>query len=151
MRFLTQHRNTVHITTFVTSQYPPMACKFLLYFSSVTKKKVIVWIVMLSACPLFNFWTSRTDLPSTDYEYNSTEGISTYFSHLLPSVAKTWLRCEIPELKWNHHCLPSSTEVIYGDRTWLGYAVAQLVEALRYTREGRGFDSRWDLWEFAFT
>ena len=29
----------------------------------------------------------------------------------------------------------------------LGYAVAQLVEALRYKAEGRGFDFRWDfLW-----
>ena len=28
----------------------------------------------------------------------------------------------------------------------LGSAVAQLVEALRYKPEGRGFDSRWCLW-----
>jgi hypothetical protein len=26
---------------------------------------------------------------------------------------------------------------------WRGHAVAQLVEALRYMPEGRGFDSRW--------
>ena len=26
---------------------------------------------------------------------------------------------------------------------FMGYAVAQLVEALRYKPEGRGFDSRW--------
>ena len=30
----------------------------------------------------------------------------------------------------------------------LGHAVAQLVEALRYKPEGRGFDSRWCLWNF---
>jgi hypothetical protein len=29
------------------------------------------------------------------------------------------------------------------------YAVAQLVEALRYKPEGRGFDSRWCHWNFS--
>jgi len=28
----------------------------------------------------------------------------------------------------------------------VGYALAQLVDALRYKPEGRGFDSRWRLW-----
>ena len=32
-----------------------------------------------------------------------------------------------------------------------GYAVAQLVEALRYKLEGRGFDSRWSHWNFSVT
>jgi hypothetical protein len=32
-----------------------------------------------------------------------------------------------------------------------GYAVAQLVEALRYKSEGRGFDSRWSHWNFSLT
>jgi hypothetical protein len=32
-----------------------------------------------------------------------------------------------------------------------GYAVAQLVEALRYKTEGRGFDPRWSHWEFSLT
>jgi hypothetical protein len=30
-----------------------------------------------------------------------------------------------------------------------GHAVAQLVEALRYKSEGRGFDSRWYQWNFS--
>jgi hypothetical protein len=30
----------------------------------------------------------------------------------------------------------------------LGHAAAQLVEALRYKPEGRGFDSRWCHWNF---
>jgi hypothetical protein len=30
----------------------------------------------------------------------------------------------------------------------MGHAVAQLVEALRYRPEGRGFDSRWLSFEF---
>jgi len=31
------------------------------------------------------------------------------------------------------------------------HTVAQLVEALRYKPEGRGFDSRWCLWNFSLT
>ena len=34
---------------------------------------------------------------------------------------------------------------------YLGHAVAQLVEALRYKSEGRGFDSRWCNWNFSLT
>ena len=33
----------------------------------------------------------------------------------------------------------------------VGHAVAQLVEALRYKPEGRGFDSRWCHWNFSLT
>ena len=40
---------------------------------------------------------------------------------------------------------PSVTEVKEG------HAVAQLVEALRYKPEGRGFDSRWCHWNFSLT
>ena len=32
-----------------------------------------------------------------------------------------------------------------------GYAVVQLVEALLYKSEGRGFDSRWCHWNFSLT
>ena len=32
-----------------------------------------------------------------------------------------------------------------------GYAVAQLVEALRYKSEGRGFDSQWCHYNFSLT
>jgi len=32
-----------------------------------------------------------------------------------------------------------------------GHAMAQLVEALRYKSEGRGFDSRWSHWNFSLT
>ena len=35
-------------------------------------------------------------------------------------------------------------------QTW-GHAVAQLVEALRYKSESRGFDSRWCHWNFSLT
>jgi hypothetical protein len=33
----------------------------------------------------------------------------------------------------------------------VGYAVPQLVEALRYKLEGRGFDSLWNHWNFSVT
>ena len=33
----------------------------------------------------------------------------------------------------------------------LGHAVVQLVEALRYKLEGRGFDSQWYHWIFSLT
>jgi hypothetical protein len=33
----------------------------------------------------------------------------------------------------------------------MGHAVAQLVGALRYKPKGRGFDSRWDHWNFSLT
>jgi hypothetical protein len=33
----------------------------------------------------------------------------------------------------------------------VGHAVAQLVEALCYKPNGRGFDSRWCHWNFSFT
>ena len=36
-------------------------------------------------------------------------------------------------------------------RTITGHAVAQLVEALRYKLEDRGFDSRWCHWKFSLT
>jgi len=35
--------------------------------------------------------------------------------------------------------------------TLRGHAVAQLVEALRYKPEVRGFDSRWCHWNFSLT
>jgi hypothetical protein len=35
--------------------------------------------------------------------------------------------------------------------TYLGYAVAQLVEVLRYKPEGQGFDYRWCHWHFSLT
>ena len=34
---------------------------------------------------------------------------------------------------------------------WKGHVVAQLVEALRYKQEDRGFDSRWCHWNFLLT
>jgi hypothetical protein len=34
---------------------------------------------------------------------------------------------------------------------WVRYAVAQLVEALCYKSEGRGFDSQWCQWNFSLT
>jgi hypothetical protein len=41
--------------------------------------------------------------------------------------------------------------IFYSIIECMGYAVAQLVEALRYKPIGRGFDSRWCLWNFSLT
>ena len=46
-----------------------------------------------------------------------------------------------------HHSSPN----IIGDQTKERHAVAQLVEALRYKSEGRGFDPRWCHWSFSLT
>jgi len=42
-------------------------------------------------------------------------------------------------------------EVFYISNLCVRHAVAQLVEALRYKPEGRGFDSRWCHWNFSLT
>jgi hypothetical protein len=43
-------------------------------------------------------------------------------------------------------------QIFCDGRSWtLWYAVAQLVEALRCKSEDRGFDSRWDHWDFSLT
>ena len=39
----------------------------------------------------------------------------------------------------------------YSNRNKLRHAVAQLVAALRYKPESRGFDSRWCHWSFSLT
>ena len=54
---------------------------------------------------------------------------------------------------WFHKILTVKTvadilNTVYDGR---GTAVAQLVEALRYKSEGRGFDSRWCHWNFSLT
>jgi hypothetical protein len=43
------------------------------------------------------------------------------------------------------------TEFVCTLYIYMRYAVAQLVEALRYKPEGRGFDSRWGHWNFSAT
>ena len=41
--------------------------------------------------------------------------------------------------------------ILLSDARLEGYVVAQLVEAVRYKPEGRGFDSRWCHWNFSLT
>jgi hypothetical protein len=61
-----------------------------------------------------------------------------------------------------HKFLPASREYAHSPMLYLitaatttttnwGYAVAQMVEALRYKPEGRGFDSRWCHRNFSLT
>ena len=47
--------------------------------------------------------------------------------------------------------LETALHVSGGTSTHRGHAVAQLVEALRYKSEGRGFDSQWFHWIFSLT
>ena len=42
----------------------------------------------------------------------------------------------------------TSNEIFRSTSRKMGHAVAQLVQALRYKRGGRGFDSRWCHWDF---
>jgi len=50
---------------------------------------------------------------------------------------------------------PNGSSMMHGIYAWfalvMGHVVAQLVEALRYKPEGRGFDSRWCHWIFSLT
>ena len=46
---------------------------------------------------------------------------------------------------------PQSAAIFENSVAQSWHAVAQLVEALRYKAEGRGFDSRWCHWNFSLT
>jgi len=60
--------------------------------------------------------------------------------------ARLVFRCvESKSAKW------LSFEIIFSFPLALGYAVAQLVEALHYNPEDHGFDFRWCYWNFLFT
>jgi hypothetical protein len=52
---------------------------------------------------------------------------------------------------WKHQSNLPHFRLITSYKNVGGYAVAQLVEALRYKPEGRGFDSRWCHWIFSLT
>ena len=53
------------------------------------------------------------------------------------------------ELQFLNYLFANEVAILYPvDLLDRGHAVAQLVEALRYKLEGRGFDSRWCLWNF---
>ena len=71
-------------------------------------------------------------------------------------------RCRMPfsaSVLRGIHCCPNFSYLIYPTSVsvlWricvhTGHVVAQLVEALRYKPEGRGFDSLWWHWNFSLT
>jgi hypothetical protein len=72
------------------------------------------------------------------------------FSGLLGGYAYRNARCELFEESVISGFRTTSAELVHGTllATCVGYGVAQLVEALRYESEGRGFDSRWCHWNF---
>jgi hypothetical protein len=51
------------------------------------------------------------------------------------------------ERKYTHYIFVT----IHYTEGWGEHEVAQLVEALRYKPEGRGFDSPWCHWDFSLT
>jgi len=53
--------------------------------------------------------------------------------------------------KIKEHKFNTSIVILCFHRLHVGHAAAQLVDALRYTPEGRGFDSRWCHWNFSLT
>jgi len=58
-------------------------------------------------------------------------------------IIADFLRATVCTSKWE---LPCGMHIVV-----LGHEVAQLVEALHYTREGRGFDCRWCHWDISLT
>jgi hypothetical protein len=66
--------------------------------------------------------------------------ISVHISFILPNLLNTLggIRCRLSQIN-----------ILY-NYEW-GHTVAQLVVALRYKSEGRGFDSRWSYWNFLLT
>ena len=63
-----------------------------------------------------------------------------------------WLGVIIVKSVWDLLCTKRQLDRIFSEYTpFLGHAVAQSVEALRYKLEDRGFDSRWCHWDFSLT
>ena len=59
-------------------------------------------------------------------------------------------RCVSCNIMGIGHCVAERRFMFKHLVLW-GHEVAQLVEALRYKPEGRGFDSRWCHWNFSLT
>ena len=81
----------------------------------------------------------------------------TIFQEQLRKIMKIFMKMAA-RIEFRARNLTSSTNIKaehYGvtatTTTSRGYAVAQLVEALRYKSEGRGFDPRWCHWNFSLT
>jgi hypothetical protein len=61
------------------------------------------------------------------------------------------IRYNNQHLLWVSSVYPGNTGILSYSNYTTGYAVAQLVEALRYEPKGRRFDSRWSHWNFSVT
>jgi len=85
-------------------------------------------------------------------QYISTNASHLYFFHLSPTLQdqRNWRHPQIEcTLQANWTMLLQIISRLLHSIT--GHAVVQLVEALRYKTEGRGFDSRCCHWNFSFT
>jgi len=112
-------------------------------------------------------WTRTTTRAAPVNNSSPSFFVSTYSCTLSRySACKKWERSwKTPECLLNVCNIASLIEELrfathLVDCTWWlplltcsfqGHAVAQLVEALRYKPEGRGFDSRWCQWIFSLT
>jgi len=74
--------------------------------------------------------------------------------HIFLTVKKVEIAWKIVKLNKSKKCLWYShpfTKYYENTRKHWGHVVAQLVEALRYKSDGRGFDPRWCHWNFSLT
>ena len=72
-------------------------------------------------------------------------------SHFLKIRFNIILQSTTGSFKWSPSLRCSHQIIVFYTHTHVGNAVGQLVEALRYKSEGRGFDSRWCHWNFSLT
>ena len=89
----------------------------------------------------------QTDVTTAERVRRHSSVPKTRYEPLAPGVSALSARClwrACQQCGCNTGLLPTT-------RTLLGYAVAQLVEALRNKPEGRGFDSRWCYRNFSLT
>jgi hypothetical protein len=97
------------------------------------KKNTLYWIFVTS-CYRYSFQYEKGHLFLLSLSWAITTDILLF-------VVVSFLNLYKLQFVWNYlHTL-----------LYVGHAVAQLVEALRYKLEGRVFDSRWCHWNFSLT
>ena len=100
-----------------------------------------------TACSVLQIWSCRCRATSQSVcnLRNTLLGLMQAVFCELFSLVLNAFKCHLVALNLWHFL------VISWHCAEIGYAVVQLVEALRYKSEGRGFDSRWCHWNFSLT
>jgi hypothetical protein len=91
-----------------------------------------------SHCPYYRRWVPT----ASNVNQLNAQGWWPLLRPWMTSILET----EVPSPR----CVVSSI-IFPSNYLLMGYAVAQLVEALRYKPEGRRFDSRWSHWNFSLS